>query len=993
MMNYKTGSTGLNSWIRKQLERLETPEQTKQREFREKANYVIRKNEFEKLKYDLGLWENFLDDDEKEEMIAFIKEAIGDTQTDNNAVTSTEVEFNELVGDKIIKVQLNLDNIEFKHKPNKKETGAIQKRIGSLKTEITVEELANAIGQGRSFKAAALNGNKNADWESQQVFCIDVDNDEKSVAKYGMLTIEEAYNRFNLRGISPAFIYESFSSTTEQPKFRLVFIAPTPVTDVRIRNAIQMALMNIMPEGDVACKDLSRLFHGTNKACEYIDYAATVNPYELIQAMVGYIKEVNRNPNDSKIIKNYCQSAGLNMINGLPNVQLLENSKNGINTLNSIIYNIESNENIPKKLLFDFNIEKENSYKITVACEGKKKFNKVDIESTKVKYEEVQHFDFDQLEVKCELWSDFINGTRWCHHNEVFGIASNMWRVRGAETRMIAAINENNDYEDKYNKINTIKSCGSYGYLPNRCANFCPYYTDCSNIGLNMLQSLDNKRASIRQVEDIQEISVDAAAMMLSEVVMEAYNTEDNKVTVVKGGTGLGKTTILKSLPNFNGLCISYPNHRLGTDIVERLNLENAVHVKELLLEDADALKEFRRLQCIGAYKQARKYLEDYMNKLLVTATMGSPERTEAYKVINTINDYIEALDKCRTTTGTVFCTHKRMLDLNNTNINTYIIDEDIILSSLVKTINLKVTQLDTLIELASRYKTEITKGQLVTIKEKVIEAIEKPGQAFEMPAFFIKDKEVNSIIETNKNNLDLDLKELLRTRIVTANANREVLGMAVGELPNKKCIILSATANETVYKSLLADREVEFIDLGNIETEGDLILHYTGFSRTALNENFDKSVDKIREEAPNIDNIITFAKYEDKFKKAGFNPIAHFGACSGLDAYKGQDLIVAGTPHIDERVYFLLAAAIKEDIVIEQGIDYTNVRRNGFEFYFNTYNHGSVTKTDNLLQEIQFYLIESELIQAVGRARILRTDATVHLFSNCPLLGCKLYE
>ena len=58
--------------------------------------------------------------------------------------------------------------------------------------------------------------------------------------------------------------------------------------------------------------------------------------------------------------------------------------------------------------------------------------------------------------------------------------------------------------------------------------------------------------------------------------------------------------------------------------------------------------------------------------------------------------------------------------------------------------------------------------------------------------------------------------------------------------------------------------------------------------------------------------NIITFKNNElinlegtDKMK------IAHFGACEGLDKYKGQNLGVIGTPHTNsnliEGYYFLL--------------------------------------------------------------------------------------
>jgi len=43
-------------------------------------------------------------------------------------------------------------------------------------------------------------------------------------------------------------------------------------------------------------------------------------------------------------------------------------------------------------------------------------------------------------------------------------------------------------------------------------------------------------------------------------------------------------------------------------------------------------------------------------------------------------------------------------------------------------------------------------------------------------------------------------------------------------------------------------------------------------------------------------------------------------------------------------------------------------------------------TYSDPILRDIQFWLIESELEQAVGRARLLRKDCVVYLYSNFPL-------
>ena len=57
----------------------------------------------------------------------------------------------------------------------------------------------------------------------------------------------------------------------------------------------------------------------------------------------------------------------------------------------------------------------------------------------------------------------------------------------------------------------------------------------------------------------------------------------------------------------------------------------------------------------------------------------------------------------------------------------------------------------------------------------------------------------------------------------------------------------------------------------------------------------------------------------------------------------------------------------------------YQQIDYNGFRFKFNCFEHPESRK-------IQLSLIESDLIQAVGRARTLRTDANVEVYSNFPL-------
>ncbi len=881
-----------------------------------------------------------------------------------------------------MKVKVMLDKKQFSSKPVGSEIAGVQNRM--VLSEIEVGDLADLLSTGSSFKPAALLGKSSDTWESQQVFALDFDHDT---------TIEKTLERCKTVGIMPTFGYTSFSHMTEkdgicEERFRLVFVSDTPISDIRIRNAVQFALLALFPQADQVAKDAARLFFG-GLSLIMCDVNHTVNSYDIIQAMITSIRTEELAPNATKKIQNYCAISGLNMINGLPDVRKADIEEKGKNMLSSIINNIEVSKEFPETI-FNFNIKTADAIKSTTNT--KKKDIKYDIIKNKEKYETIQGFDFADLRQNCRLYREFVKGDRWCYHAEVFGMATNLQNVRGGEIRMLEALESDNYDNNRNHLINTVKTTGAYGYAPTSCDNFCPFKDECEH-NKNMLQQVGHKRGELRQIEELVEKDLIEAEIDLLDAMTQAYEAEDNKVYVIKAATGIGKTTALKTLGEFRNTCIAYPNHKLGNDIVDRLEVKDSIHAQELVIKDTEVASEFRRLQSIGAFNLARKLLDGHMNELMTSTTIGTPERQVAGEEASRINSYFENLKQIRVTSQPIFCTHKRMLDLNNPSCKTFIIDEDIMLSSLINTISLDLTQIKVTEGFALSTSSTYVAGQLATLKEKIELAMEKPGQVQDMPAMIIKDKEIKELTEAFANRLKINVKDTLKIRKLVANSNGEVLGIFTNELPNEKCIILSATANERVYKEILSDREVVFIDLGLVKTQGQLILHPTAFSRSALNKDFDKAIAKVKKESADTNNVITFVKYENQFIKEGFNAIAHFGACQGLDAYKGQDLIVAGTPHIDERVYMLIAATIKNNIVVEETIEYSSVRRNGFEFFFNTYTSQTQTKTGQLLQEIQFYLIESELIQAIGRARILRTDATVHLYSNLPIAGCRVYK
>jgi hypothetical protein len=193
-------------------------------------------------------------------------------------------------------------------------------------------------------------------------------------------------------------------------------------------------------------------------------------------------------------------------------------------------------------------------------------------------------------------------------------------------------------------------------------------------------------------------------------------------------------------------------------------------------------------------------------------------------------------------------------------------------------------------------------------------------------------------------------------------------------ELPtNKKIIILSATIPSEMYRNLYGDR-VKIYDITDVEQEGTVIQHTSrSCSRNGLGK-YGTMISKKVGDKP----VITFKSFGHEFN----NPVQdmYFGNCSGYDSLKGRNIAVVGTPHHNTVEYFLTAKVMGIDFdEADKEMAFQKIEHNGFRFKFNCFLHEG-------LRNIQLSLIESDLIQAVGRARTLRTEATVDLYSNFPL-------
>jgi len=199
-----------------------------------------------------------------------------------------------------------------------------------------------------------------------------------------------------------------------------------------------------------------------------------------------------------------------------------------------------------------------------------------------------------------------------------------------------------------------------------------------------------------------------------------------------------------------------------------------------------------------------------------------------------------------------------------------------------------------------------------------------------------------------------------------------------------KKYIILSATANEWMYKKLFGDR-VEFIDLSNVELLGEINqFSDKSFARNGMMKQQAQRAKLANQFKPDLETI-TFKSYKTNFDNA-IDPL-HFGNCEGSNNYSGQDLKIVGTPHINPEVIKLYCKLLG---ISTSPLDFSfkmqKVSFNGFEFNF-------PTSLNEEVRRIQFHFIERELIQSIGRSRLINHPATVYVFSDYPIPQAKQYS
>ena len=791
------------------------------------------------------------------------------------------------------KYRITVDKTTQLKKPIKKEIKKIHQRLINAE-EITIPEFIEFMDKGYTWSGGVFDGKlKNVNWGSQSIFGLDFDNNKT------IITLEEVISRFKEFNIVPQVLYETFSSSKDLMKFRVVLFIDHEISKKEDFNFLSNGLKLIFPEADNRCFSMCTFFFTGNNPqlisnepiqLENLIHMTTSHYYTSCQFTRRLKKAL-----DGSSFNNYSNSA----------------------QIREILYkNNYSNSH------FSAQIDKNNKVKI----------------------------DWNVARERVKILDEFFSGY-WLDHMSIFYLATNMIQINGGIKKMKDIMTEHNtagrtSYTDNNFSIFSYIKFLQYPAIP--ISVFSPFPEDAELH--DMLGEIRDQRGKIEILVKTEKISLkDAEEEFEKEFNRVMEEGETGNIYIFKLPTALGKT---KKLTNLENVTIALPTNNLKNEISQRMEVEITRSPDAIQFNDNVNIRKYQSIYINGNPEEGIKFIKNV-----------SKENSEDSMVALT---YLDESFNLRHSPETLVITHSRAI-ISDFQHPTLIFDEDPI-DKILEINQMSISDLKGLISMRLSGNEDL-KNLL-----QILESSE--------PNIVNKTPPVYHLLDTIKNlmkNINISLSNIpmfLESEyfIKDSMIQDKIHYIKKNELTkSKKIIILSATIDPMFYEQLFGDR-VHVFDPGEVEMKGKII-QYT--KRSCSRKSLSKYVAKISEEVGDS-TVITFKAYVNSFTNS--QKEIYFGNCSGYDTLSNQNLTVVGTPHLNNNKYFLFAKILGINYTIEDiEMTYQWIEHNGFRFKFNTFFHEG-------LRNIHLSLIESEIVQAVGRARTLRYDCTVRLYSNFPL-------
>lgn len=868
-----------------------------------------------------------------------------------------------------MEVMVHLHTTEYTKKPKGKVVGDISTDIVKKVTKISIPDLADVVGNhGMTFTPAVLSGGQrlSKNFYSQIVFAVDFD---------GGWTINSFMEQIKVYGLEPAFVYYTLGRNEVKEKFRAVFIHESTIYDPVAATILRYLLISLFPGADKACSDAARMFFG-GSGLVYLNEDARINIAEVsrvIGAML-YSSDANNLSRNMKslvdeieeaIDKNCDKRFRIKIIKNTLQIHCLED-RNQIEEKKTVTNNIIlEDENNSSKVYI---IEKEDSIARSTQDyhADKRKNNNTD---PSFKLETVAGQTLETVMVSCPLFRDLYYDD--LPHTLEYKLATNLAYVRKGKDIFLQAITGKSDpkiwaYQFKYIKTNN--------YHPEHCKGgkeTCPYWKECKCITL--FDKLSRKIIPV-EAEPVYA-KLDDSYEALAQAMRSYLEAPAKGIYLLKAQTALGKTScycqIAKEWNNTKPLMIVVPTIKLQREVLDKLRCMGVEAYETVHLEES-----LEKMGMDELIEQIQEFYEQGLNDKVKPAVRKYLKENEAIleeyqkKVLNDYLQNIRKMDGSRC----VVTTHMMFLHLPQQVLERYeiIIDEDILATVFKGTGSIRYSDL---------YK-------VIQTKKISPKAIGRIGEILGQEEETVGDTDMQKYVEEARDWVYSGYAELHDSLINFFKSStykidqkgEKVDYLAVKDLPDVKMVIVSATLNETLYKDFCKYRSIFYQKIPVVQYEGKL-KQYTAhsMSRSCIDrigiERVQRSIEKITGN-PDI-RTICFKKYDEEAE-------IYFGKAEGFNDYEGQDVAIIGTPHYPSVVYELIGRYFGYNC--NDVLSIRQVVHNGFRFNIMTYK-------DEKMRNLQFYLMESELEQAVGRARLLRHNSTVYLFSNFPCRQAELVQ
>lgn len=869
------------------------------------------------------------------------------------------------------------------------------------------------------------------------------------------ITLGQMLTRCEGCGINYAFAYPSYSNSKytnsskleDAVKYRICFFLDISIEDIDAAKFLYRKLFHkVFPELDEAPTPVN-CFYGSNSGYLLGNGITTIDAVasKAYQLSMDNIAESSKRKTSNRLmskvnaLRNYLYKGALKMSPEQPNPYTVYKEMDVIGTLS------ESKPIDIEKPTFKEYLRLKNldlPYQPTDK-NGQGAMNHVVYPDTKNMEDHplfVKNYDWEEIAKIFPPLEDLMKCSRKIEHNELFYFATNMQYIKGG-IKLLRKCITNNPYIDNCKLLDPVNYTllSKPRYAPQRTENV---YPNCKSIqhGYNMLRlrhirkrksksdagfipaiDLENpeqyynpneleaqkehymrdvykwNRTKARKQRDVPTITIKQMQERMNRDFNNSLNSKDpNSVDVLKYVVGAGKTRMYETIGA--GYIIAAPTNELKDEIYNRMIAAgNTDILKTSSLEglSEETLAKYNAFTSAGMFKEATWFLYSLDGKEL-----------------EIVKEHYKNLKACFNTNKTVVTTHAMYLNVGDKfKHHTVIIDEDIT-KELVKVGSFTTEDIARL-ELASGKNRSIEKW-FYQLRQDINNASTISLFKRDTLKSIGDDRALSDIVKEHYDYVNTNILSFILQNDVWYTISEDwtkkggVRTITYGyrrDLPiydtidsngkliiqRRKTIILSATISEYKCRKLWNDRlnfhNCPLVDHGKLSNGNHKLIQISdkAFSRTQGMKT-QSNIDMINAYAE-IHNatIITFASKKPLFPRADTK--CHYGNTSGYDHLKGHNVIALGTWNLPSDVYLVTAA------VLGVTIPPNEYQQQNLEVEVNQHLQTLYTYENLDLREIQFSYMETEMAQALGRARALREECTTLLVSNYPMLGYEQYS